>query len=345
MYPKLIIDLAKIRHNAGAIVKAAGYIKIFGVTKGCAGSVEVAQAMLDGGAAGLADSRLAHLVRIREHFPKTPLLALRQPMLDEINRIVSLDVTVMVSDLTAARALSASASAVGHRQRVIVMIDIGDGREGVPPSSVSAFIRALMEMKGLENIGIAANVGCRGGIIPDAESMAVIDELVLEAARDGLGLGQVSAGNSSCWNLLRSGNLARSASQLRIGEAILLGRETAGGEAIQDLYQDAFIVKAQVLEASIKTGGRLVVAIGCQDIGSGAISPLENGLEVVRLTSDHAVLSAGGAPAIGSGGLIRFCPDYFGLQALAASTYVGKEYLGYNMSGVRSEKHQSTSTK
>ncbi|MDP1808457.1 MAG: alanine racemase [Actinomycetota bacterium] len=319
--------MAKIGRNTQAVVEAAGAIAVFGVTKGCAGAIPVARAMLGGGARGLADSRLSSLEELRRNFPTTPLLALRQPMRFEAAGFAKLGATVIISDIAAAAALSEAARDSADPVSVLVMIEVGDEREGVAPESFGAFVEAISSLPAIKISGIAANVGCLGGREPSRESMEVFHNVHVEAGRRGLGLTTVSAGNSSCWNLLKTGQIPRGANQMRFGEAILLGVEAAGGRAIPELHQDACAVDAEILETSTKAGGRrAVAAIGCQDIGSGELYPVDGRLKAIRLTSDHCVLAVEQGLSLACGDIIQFRPSYFALQSLAASADVGQEY-------------------
>jgi predicted amino acid racemase len=62
----------------------------------------------------------------------------------------------------------------------------------------------------------------------------------------------VSGGNSSSLKLLYDGLIPPGINHLRIGEGILLGRETLTGSYLPDLYHDAFIVEAEVIQAQYK---------------------------------------------------------------------------------------------
>ncbi len=302
---------------------------VFGVTKGCAGSVPVARAMLAGGARGLADSRLAQLAELRRNFPDTPLLALRQPMRFETGALVNLRAAVIISDLKAAAALAEAAAAAGRSQEVLVMVEVGDEREGVAPADFFAFTAALSNLASLRLTGVAANVGCLGGAPPTPATMKKLDGVVRASRRRGLELEVVSAGNSSCWNLLITGEIPGCASQMRFGEAILLGLDTISGRALEGFHQDACFIDAEILEISTKPSGlSAVAALGRQDIGGGEIEAQDRRLAVTRVTSDHCVIKIDGAPPLKPGDAIRLRPSYFALQALAASAYVGKEYIG-----------------
>lgn len=308
---------------------AAGDIDVFAVTKGCNGATQVARAMLEGGAAGLADSRLSSLKSLRRAFPDTPLLALRQPMRFEMAALAKLDAAIMISDISAAEALSAAASASDRLLTVLAMIEVGGGREGVPPESFCDFAKALSLLEKIQLGGIAANVGCRDGQSPGHESMKIFEKLYLDATERGLEIKTVSAGNSSCWTLLESGQIPNSANQMRFGEAILLGLNAADGSFIRQLHQDACVVEAEVLEVRPNnTGLPAIAAIGCQDTGCGELYPLDEQLTVTRLTSDHCVLAGDRGFNLSSGEIIQFRPSYYALQSLAASADVEQAYFG-----------------
>ena len=66
--PYLTIDLDKIEHNARSVAALCRQhaIEVTGVTKGACGHPAVAKAMLRGGVASIADSRLRNLKRLRD---------------------------------------------------------------------------------------------------------------------------------------------------------------------------------------------------------------------------------------------------------------------------------------
>ena len=64
--PSVVIDLDIIADNTRRVMDSLGAnVRVFGVTKAACGSPLVARAMLRGGAAGLADSRLDNVQRLR----------------------------------------------------------------------------------------------------------------------------------------------------------------------------------------------------------------------------------------------------------------------------------------
>lgn len=302
------------------------------MTKGFAADTEIAGAMLAGGVTGLADSRLSHLKKLRERFSAVPLMSLRQPMLAEMADLAALDVFALISDARALPPFAAAARKTGRVQSVVLMVEVGEGREGIDPAHLPETAESVRSTEGLRLAGLAVNTGCRGGRKPDHSAMRTLDDLCGRLSNRSSGERQsleiVSAGNSSCWRMMEAGELARSANHLRFGEAILLGRETAAGEKIEGARQDAFTVRAEIIEVADKLGQqRLVVAIGCREAGAGTLTPLDGRLNLERLTSDHAVLTAPSDYPATYGQIVDFLPSYFALQSLTTSPHVGTDYI------------------
>ncbi len=118
MYPRLSIDLDRIRSNTSTLLDLVGKRDIFGVTKGVAGSIQVAGAMIDSGVEGLADSRLLNLIRLNEEF-EIPLMLLRQPMINEIESAIKVADFIFVTEIELAKKLSLEAARVGKVQNII----------------------------------------------------------------------------------------------------------------------------------------------------------------------------------------------------------------------------------
>ena len=84
------VDLAKVTENTHRVVEALGGRGVYGVTKVTCGAPEVAHAMLAGGAAGIADSRLENVARMREAGVAAGFWSLRAPALARAEEAVRL---------------------------------------------------------------------------------------------------------------------------------------------------------------------------------------------------------------------------------------------------------------
>lgn len=352
-YPVLNIDLDKIEHNARTIVAlcSAHGIKVSGVTKVVCGHPAVAAAMLRGGVCGIADSRLENILRMRAVGVDTTFMLLRLPALSRIDDVIDCVDISLNSELQTLRALSASAKSRDKAHRAILMIDLGDLREGVWPDLAVERSKILMQCQGIRLIGIGANLACFGGLAPTHDNMLHLAELAAEIEQAcAIRLQWVSGINSSGLKLLVGEGMPERINHARIGEGILLGRETTLREAWPNTYQDAFVLQAEVVELKRKPsafsgehcedafGGHphfddhgdilhALVNIGRQDVAVEGITPLEPAI-IIGASSDYLGMDVSAlAGRIKLGDILSFNVNYAALLAAMTSAYVEKNCI------------------
>lgn len=350
MYPLLRIDLAKLRHNARALVQLTSPfgIDIWGVTKLLCGAPAVGEAMLAAGITTLADSRLENLRQL----PSAERALLRLPSPSQAEAVVRYADWSLNSEFATLQALSQAAMAAGKQHKALLMVDVGDLREGLWPDQVIPLVRQAVGLPGLHIGGIGTNLTCYGGVIPDANNLGVLVELANELRRQGLiECAIVSGGNSSTLDLLQQGKIPRGINNLRLGESIILGRETVARRAIPGLFTDAITLQAAAIEVKEKpslpvgTVGqnafgntpvfsdcgmqrRVILAVGRQDINPEGLMPLEPGVTVLGASSDHLLLDTSTYSAeIKVGQVFSFSLDYGALLAACTSPYVKKQFI------------------
>ncbi len=344
--PRLEIDLDHVRANTRLLVGrlARRGVRVSGVTKATLGLPEVAQAMIDGGAATVADSRIENLERMRTAGITVPLVLIRPPMRSQCARIVATADVSLNTELVVIADLAAAARAQGRPHGVMLMLELGDLREGLLPADLVAAAREVVRLDGVELRGIGANLACQNGVAPSARNMKELSARVAAVERAlGIKVAVVSGGNSANLEWAAAAADLGRVNELRLGEAILLGRETLHRRTIPGLHTDAFTLVAEVIEAKRKPSrpwgeitqnafgetpqpanrgphGRVIAAIGRQDIDHlGLVAP--SGYEVLGASSDHLVLGTDGAlPAVGSE--LRFGLNYSGLLRAMTSPYV-----------------------
>ncbi|WP_119390318.1 alanine racemase [Taklimakanibacter lacteus] len=350
--PQVTIDLEKIEANTRTVVswcKASG-ISIFGVTKGSCGMPQVARAMLRGGVRGLGESRLENIRRLRGAGIDAPVMLLRSPplsLIDEVIRTVDISLN---SELAIIAELSRVAERMGRIHDIILMIDLGDLREGILPTDLIPTIERILEMPGIRIAGLGTNLTCFGAIIPTEVNLGQLADLAGTAQqRFGLDLAYISGGNSSSLPLLLSGNMPKGINHLRIGEAILQGgRDTFLDQPRQELDRDVFLLSGELLEVKMKPsmpigisgvdafGGRPVfqdigerlrgiVNIGREDANIEGLLPVKQGVTVLGASSDHLILDVTDArPVPEVGDRVNFRMSYGALLAAMTSEYVEK---------------------
>ena len=329
MYPKLSIDLDCVRSNTFTLLDLVGEREVFGVTKGVAGSIQVAGAMIEGGVDGLADSRLENLIRLNKVFA-TPLMLLRQPMISEIETALKVADYILITEIEIARRLALEAAKLGKVQRILLMLEAGDLREGITGPELEEVAGEIEGFDSIELYGLAVNTGCSFGAPPTKGQLASLVEsrerLVKRYNQD---IPILSGGNSCCINLLLSGKIPREINQLRVGEAILLGHEPTDYKPLKGFRQGAFSLEAEIIEIKKKHNDQAeqaVVALGRQDIAMAPIKTVSG--HSLNRSSDHLTIKLADDARLLVGGTIKFDPSYFAVLAAMISPYVDKEYIG-----------------
>lgn len=350
MYPYLTVDLNKIAKNVGRVTAlCAQYgIGVTGVTKVVRGTPEIAGVMARHGVKALGDSRTENLERLAglgmERWMIRILAVSEAPQVVE-NAEVSLN-----SDLTVLEALNNAALDKGKLHRVILMADLGDLREGFfdREELLQAASAVRGRMKGLCLAGIGVNLTCFSFVQSDTEKMLRLIALSREL---GLPPPIVSGGNSATLDLMLRGGIPADVNNLRLGESLLFGRERARYRYLEGTENDAFLLRAEIVECrekpSLPVGTigsdsyghtpvfsdrgmrkRAICAVGRQSIDSETMWPVDPGVEILGASSDHLVLDVTDSEeAYRTGDLVTFRLGYFATMRAFTSPYVEKRYL------------------
>lgn len=349
--PRIEIDLQKIRENTRTLVDLLGCrgITVTGVTKAVCGQPDVAQAMLDGGAVGLADARISNVRRMRDAGITCPISLIRAPMLAEIDDVIRLCDTSYNTELETLVRLSVAAQRLGKEHDVILMVEMGDMREGILPMDVEAIASMVVKMPGIALKGIAANFACLGHDAPTPHAMAVLTRLANEVEGTcGPYISQLSGGSSSGISLALSDVSNGRLNNLRIGEAILLGIDPVTERRIDALHTDAFCLIAEVIETRWKPEKvlaqplnpipwaldlsrenspklRTVLAVGQQDTTPEGLS-FPSQIEFVNATSDHTVVE-GNDVRLSVGSEVKMGTNYSALMRAMNAPDVSERLL------------------
>lgn len=349
--PFVRFDLAKIEANARAIVAdcARRGISVAGVTKCTCGHPDVARAMLSGGVVEIGESRLENVLRLRRAGVRARFLLLRVPPLSAVEHVVDAVDVSLDSELDVLAGLSAAALRRRRRHDVVLMVDLGDLREGIWPDDLTRFTREALQLAGVRIVGVGANLTCFGGVAPTRENMTRLVALADEVERTfGLALTYVSGGNSSALELIAAGGMPARINHLRVGEAILLGRETLHRRAWPGTSQDAFEIQAEVIELKEKpslpigepaqdafghvphfvdAGDRIraLLDIGREDVDPEGLTPVDSRARVLGASSDYLIVDVTAiAPPVKVGDFLAFVPSYAALLAAMTSPYLAK---------------------
>ncbi len=198
--PRLEVDLLKIQRNASILVQrlAKRGISVTGVTKASLGSPQIAKALLDGGVKTLGDSRIENLEALGQAGVMAPMTLLRSPMLSQARRVVAHADVSFNTDLDVISKLSSAARQMEKLHGIVLMVELGDLREGIMPDELENTVRETLRFPNIVLRGIGTNLACRNGVSPDDNNMAELSRLAdsIEASF-GCKLGLISGGNSA----------------------------------------------------------------------------------------------------------------------------------------------------
>lgn len=361
MYPRLVIDLPKLKSNLDAVAKITkeeGGCSLMIVTKGLCADPEMAKLVATHPAVDyVADSRVKNIKTyadiVRENGKKTTLL--RIPMHDEVADVAKYVDLSFNSELSTIKMLNEEAKNLGVVHNILLMIDLGDLREGIFYQNEDVIFETVEEILKLENIklhGIGVNLTCYGAIIPKNDNLSLLTDIAAKIeAKFDIKLEMVSGGNSSSIYLVGKGELPKGINNLRLGESFLLGNDTAYGAKLPGTTSDALVLEAQIVELKKKPSlpigevgkdafgqvpvyedrgiiKRAIIAVGKQDVDIDSMEPIDEKVDVLGGSSDHIILDVTKSDTeYKVGDVVRFTLGYGGMLKTATSAYVERGYI------------------
>jgi len=368
-YPRLTIDLAKIKNNVDQITRItkeeSDCETLALVTKGHCADAEIVKLLASHPDVDfLADSRIEN---IKKYFDILPCdengklacgkrtMMLRIPMQTELADIARYIDLCQISEVDTIRLLDQEASKIDKVQDIILMIDMGDLREGLMFTEREKIHNSVSEVLSLSHIrlrGIGVNMNCYGAIIPKEDNLTEFVSIAREIEeRHGITLDIISGGNSGTIYLSEEGRLPAGITNVRIGEGYLQGTESSYAGNVSGAYQDAFTLEAEIVEMQTKPSlpigesgvdafghvpyyedkglmKRAIIAVGKQDIELDSMTPFDEKIEIMGGSSDHIILDVTNSERDYSvGDIVAFRLGYSGMLRATTSHYVSREYI------------------
>lgn len=351
---KVIINLDALNHNFQIINK---WIKQHGgswtlVTKVLCGHSDTLKALQQLGVQSMGDSRLSNLRAIERIIPDFEAWYLRLPHLSVIRDVVSLADVSLNSETEVIESLNAEARKQDKVHRVIIMIELGDLREGVLPGSLVKFYDHVFQLSNIEVLGIGANLACLSGTVPSIDQLTqlILYRELLEL-KFGRKLPLISAGSSVVLPLLLDGRVPKAMNHFRIGEAVFLGTDLVNGGTLKNLRDDAVLLEAEIAEIKEKSlipmgettartpfeivndtdvspgqrGYRALLTVGQLDTEVSGLTTMEASHQIAGASSDLIVVNIGeDAGGLSIGDTMKFKLNYSALLRLMAGKYLVK---------------------
>ncbi|MBN2565724.1 MAG: alanine racemase [Candidatus Eisenbacteria bacterium] len=355
---RVTIDLEALEHNLRVI---RAWVADHGatltvVTKSLCGHRDTIEALRDAGVESMSDSRLDNLEIIKEIAPDTESWYLRPPHSSALDDVIRLSDVSLNTELEIIKELNEEARRQDTVHRVVVMIELGDLREGILPGRLLQTYRQIFELPNVRVIGIGANLGCLGGVVPSVDQfmqLALYRELLELKFERKLPL--ISAGSSSSLPLLIDGSLPKQINHFRVGESVFLGTNLIQGGTLEGLRGDAIRLEAEIVEIKEKgmvplgettdmtpfqplsdevdtdpgqRGFRAIVTVGQVDTDVAGLTPINEGFWIAGASSDLTVVNVGETrEGLAVGDTIGFRAAYSSFVRLMANPYTEKALL------------------
>jgi predicted amino acid racemase len=351
---RVCIDLNALQHNIRTVdgwltERDASWTL---VTKVLCGHMDTLDALQRLGVRSMADTRLANLRAITRVVDDFESWYIRLPHLPAVPQVIELADVSLNSEIRTLEALDAEARGRDRIHRTVIMLELGDLREGVLPGSLIEFFERALRFDNIEILGLGANLGCLSGVVPNVDQL---NQLVLYTELLELKFGRrfplISAGSSILLPLMLEGSVPPAVNHYRIGESVFLGTDLVNGGTLPGLRDDVITLEVEVVEVREKAliplgettsmtpfeafgdddvqpgqrGYRAVVTIGQLDTEVQGLTPIDERYSLTGASSDVAVLNLGDNPeGLQVGDTISFRPSYGSLVRLMLTPYVDK---------------------
>jgi len=324
------------------------------VTKLLCGYEPFLQEVLALGIREIHDSRVTNLKAIKKVRPDVQTVYIKPAPKKSIPEIIEFADVSFQTELDIIRLLSEEAVRQNRHHKIIIMIEMGDLREGVMGEELVDFYEQVFELPNISIIGLGANFNCLHGVMPTRDKLIQLSlyKQIIEA-KFNIKIPWVSGGTSVTIPLLFTHQLPKGINHFRIGEALFFGLNLFTGETFEGMHDDVFVLSSEIIEISEKpmlpsgilaenpsgdsfeideslygeTSFRAILDVGLLDINPKFLLP-EDELNVVGASSDMLVLELGdNTQNYKVGDEIRFKLRYMGALSLLNSRYISKEVV------------------
>lgn len=322
------------------------------VSKILSGNRTYLQTLLDLGIKQIADSRITNLKMIKSIHPDIETMYIKPPAKRAIPSVVKYADISMNTEIETIRLLSEEAEKQQKKHKIIIMIELGELREGVMGDELIDFYASVFQMKYIEVVGIGTNLTCMNGVLPDNDKLIQLSlyKQLIEA-KFNKKIPYVSGGSSVTIPLINNKLIPKGVNHFRVGESLFLGTDVYNDEPMKELNSDVFKLYAEIIELSEKplvpsgqmgtnTGGeeynfsdkdvgqdsyRAILDLGLLDVEKDHINPVDKDLKYLGASSDMLVFDLGeNKKEYAVGDVIEFRMDYMGTLRVLNSKYIDK---------------------
>ncbi len=322
------------------------------VTKLFCGNETYLKEIIALGVVEMHDSRISNLRTIKKINPDVQTVYIKPPPSRSIPSIITWADVSFNTELETIRMLSAEAVRQGKNHKIIIMIEMGDLREGVMRDELMDFYKQIFELPNISIVGLGTNLNCLHGVMPNSDKLIQLSlykqliELKFECK-----IPWVSGGTTVTLPLLLRGDLPAGVNHFRIGEALYFGADLFAGNTIPGMHDDVLSLEAEIIELHEKPkvpsgdlgmdprgnvsaidprligqkSWRAILDVGYLDINPDYMFPDDKTVDVLEASSDMLVVDLGkNRNNLKVGDSIRFGLKYMGALGIMNSKYIDK---------------------
>lgn len=303
------------------------------------------------GTHSIAVSQWKSLRMVKDLNPSLRTMYIKPPSPKNVSYIVKYADISLNTTLSTIKALSDEAVKQNKTHQIIVMIEMGELREGIKREGLMPFYKNIFKLPNIQVVGIGTNLGCMYGIQPTYDKLIqlVLYEQLIEA-KFKRSLELVSGASSITMPILERGKVPKGINHFRIGEAAFLGTSPLDNKPILGLNTGAFTFEATIVELYKKenqpdgvitdaavgntsedeileegSSYKAILDFGVLDVDADHLIPEDPDLKFFGNSSDLTVYDLGDNPrAYKTGDTLRFRLKYMAVAKLMYSRFVEK---------------------
>lgn len=301
------------------------------------------------------DSRISNLKIIKALNPDAQIVYIKPVPLTFVEDVVRYADVSFNTEVETLSLLSSKAVSLNKFHKVVIMIEMGELREGVVRERLLDFFGKILKLPNIEVVGIGTNLCCMNGVLPDYDKMKLLHESKQEIEKTfDVHIPYISGGASVAIPLVLNGEMPPYINHFRIGETLFFGTNVYDDSLIEGMHHDVFKLNAEIIEIKekpnipegklgtnltgekkdfnnlkkIKNTKRAIVDIGLLDLSPNNIKPVNKNLQIVGQSSDMLVLDLQNSyKNYNVGDMVAFELNYMGLLSLMNSSYVQKKVI------------------
>lgn len=300
----------------------------------------------------VGDSRISGLKTIKSIDPDLVTMYIKPPAMNQVENVAKYADISLNSTFQTIEALNDASKKLRKKHKIIIMVEMGELREGVMRDEIISFYKKVFKFPYIEIIGIGTNLGCMYGIQPTYDKLIqlrMLKELIEVKFNKKIPL--VSGGSSITLPLISKKMIPKGCNHLRIGEAAFMGTSPFDGKKFRDLSDNTFEFRAYIIElikkwntpdgivseANVGHTGKTehekmeqvykaIMDFGMLDADVKNIKPKKSDVVFVGTSSDMTVYSLGhDSLGYSVGDTVKFKPDYTGVARLMTSKFISKK--------------------